>query len=91
MRGVGNMAYSIFVELTPPSLRDTSPYILFANKTQGRSLKVTLYSYRLSHNNGERRGKFFAKNVFFAILVAQKGGKNYGETSIFRLGLEFGE
>jgi hypothetical protein len=58
---------------------------------QGRSLKVTLYSYRLSHNNGERRGKFFAKNVFFAILVAQKGGTNYGETSIFRLGLEFGE
>ena len=58
---------------------------------QGRSLKVTIYSYRLSHKNGERRGKFFAKNVFFAILVAQKGGTNYGETSIFRLGLEFGE
>ena len=40
MRGVGNMAYSIFVELTPPSLRDTSPYILFANKTQGRSVNT---------------------------------------------------
>ena len=76
---------SLFFQPLRPS--DTSP----GNKTQGRSLKVTLYSYRLSHNNGERRGKFFAKNVFFAILVAQKGGKNYGETSIFRLGLEFGE
>jgi len=40
---------------------------------------------------GREGEKFFAKNVFFAILVAQKGGKNYGETSIFRLGLEFGE
>ena len=58
---------------------------------QGRSLKVTLYSYRLSHNNGERRGKFFCEKRLFAILVAQKGGTNYGETSIFRLGLEFGE
>jgi hypothetical protein len=81
---------AVAVFSTPPSFGHL-PYILFGNKTQGRSLKVTLYSYRLSHNNGERRGKFFAKNVFFAILVAQKGGKNYGETSIFRLGLEFGE
>ena len=81
---------TVAVFSTPPSFGHL-PYILFGNKTQGRSLKVTLYSYRLSHNNGERRGKFFAKNVFFAILVAQKGGKNYGETSIFRLGLEFGE
>lgn len=40
---------------------------------------------------GREGEKFFAKNVFFAILVAQKGGANYGETSIFRLGLEFGE
>lgn len=59
--------------------------------TAREEFKSNSLSYRLSHNNGERRGKFFAKNVFFAILVAQKGGKNYGETSIFRLGLEFGE
>ena len=45
MRGVGNMAYSIFVELTPPSLRDTSPYLLIANKTQGRSDNALLPQY----------------------------------------------
>ena len=58
---------------------------------QGRSLKVTLYSYRLSHNNGERRGKIFCEKRLFCYLSSAKGGKNYGETSIFRLGLEFGE
>ena len=88
--GVDARFAAVAVFSTPPSFGHL-PYILFGNKTQGRSLKVTFYSYRLSHNNGERRGKFFAKNVFFAILVAQKGGENYGETSIFRLRLEFGE
>ena len=33
MRGVGKMAYSIFVELTPPSLRDTSPIFLRCKNT----------------------------------------------------------
>ena len=41
MRGVGNMAYSIFVELTPPSLRDTSP---IANATPRNAT---------GHSNGE--------------------------------------
>ena len=39
---------------------------------QGRSLKVTLYSYRLSHNNGERRGKFFCEKRLFCYLSSAK-------------------
>ena len=55
----------------PPSFGHL-PYILFGNKTQGRSLKVTLYSYRLSHNNGERRGKFFCEKRLFCYLSSAK-------------------
>ena len=38
------MAYSIFVELTPPSLRDTSPIFCLPTKHRGRILTP---SYRI--------------------------------------------
>ena len=78
----------ISLSLLSDSICDTPQYY---GARQGRSLKVTLYSYRLSHNNGERRGKIFCEKRLFCYLSSAKGGKNYGETSIFRLGFEFGE